>query len=67
MSPSNKHIDVAYILSRDYQEKWLVEFKYTLSSEMIADCMAKPLQKTKLYINISTVGQSSRAIFEREC
>ena len=56
ITPRNKHIDVAYHFSRDYQTKGYIKFEYVPSEKMIADCMTQAVQKNKLKRDMKMMG-----------
>ena len=67
ITPRNKHIDVSYHLSRDYQDKGLISFEYIPTDKMTADCLTKPVAETKLKRNLFSLGIRNDVKFEEEC
>lgn len=47
-SPRIKHVDVAYHFYRQHVQSGLIVLKYVASAENIADCLTKPVGKSKI-------------------
>jgi Reverse transcriptase (RNA-dependent DNA polymerase) len=52
----SKHIDVQYHCVRELVEDGIVSVDYIPTADMIADCLTKPLKKTKLAANLISLG-----------
>ena len=52
----SKHIDVQYHYTRELVEDGTINVEYIPTTEMVADCLTKPLKKAKLEANIAALG-----------
>ena len=52
----SKHIDVQYHYTRELVEDGVVNIEYIPTAEMAADCLTKPLKKTRLETNLVAIG-----------
>jgi transposase InsO family protein len=57
-----KHIDIAYRFVQDRTERGDLIFKYCSTTEMVADCLTKPVQVQKLQENRSDMGMTSKTV-----
>lgn len=62
-----KHIEIEYHSTRNYIEKGYINLEYIQSSEMLADCMTKPLKIVKLEKFASAIGMGRIVKPEEEC
>jgi hypothetical protein len=52
----SKHIDVQYHYTRELVEDGVVSVEYTPTTEMVADCLTKPLKRARLEANLAAMG-----------